>query len=45
MNDSTFDDSDVAFLEQEGDVPVTVDESLFQDMDDLDLDEELDLES
>lgn len=45
MTDDTFDDSDMAFLEDEVEAPVTVDESLFQDMDDLDLDDELDLES
>ena len=45
MTDSTFDNSDVAFLEEEGEAAVAVDESLFQDLEDLDLDEDLDLES
>lgn len=43
MTDSTLDDSDVKFLEEEGDA-VQVDESLFQDLEDLDLDEELDFD-
>ena len=39
MKDNTLDDSDVKFFEEEGDA-VTVDESLFEDMEDLDLDDE-----
>ncbi|KAK2174433.1 hypothetical protein NP493_803g00021 [Ridgeia piscesae] len=41
MTDNTLDDSDVKFLEAEGGDPVEVDESLFQDLDDLGLDDEL----
>lgn len=41
MTDTSLDDSDVKFLEEEGDTMV-VDESLFQDMDDLDLEADLD---
>jgi len=41
MSDNTLDDSDVRFLEEDGDT-VQVDETLFQDMDDLDLDEDED---
>ena len=41
LQDNTFDDSDVRFLEEESD-NVEVDESLFDDLDDLDLDGELD---
>ena len=40
MKDNTLDDSDVKFFESEGDA-VHVDESLFEDMEDLELDEEL----
>lgn len=41
QKDHTMDDSDVKFLEDEGD-KVAVDESLFQDLEDLDLDDDLD---
>ncbi|XP_076466527.1 RWD domain-containing protein 1-like [Babylonia areolata] len=41
MTDATLNDSDISFLQAEGD-NVEVDESLFEDMDDLDLDEDLD---
>nr|CAG4641259.1 EOG090X0F6V [Eulimnadia texana] len=41
MRDQTLNESDLKFLEEGGEV-VKVDESLFQDLDDLDLDEELD---
>lgn len=41
MTDATLNDSDINFLQEEGD-NVEVDESLFEDMDDLDLDDELD---
>lgn len=44
LTDNTLDDSDMKFLEDEGD-RVDVDESLFQDLEDLDLDEDLDLET
>lgn len=44
MQDHTLDDSDVKFLDEEDADAVKVDESLFQELDDLDLDEELDLE-
>lgn len=40
LTDDTLDDSDVKFFDEEGE-KVEVDESLFQDMDDLDLDEDL----
>eukprot|EP00745_Piridium_sociabile_P006842 TRINITY_DN143940_c0_g1_i1.p1 TRINITY_DN143940_c0_g1~~TRINITY_DN143940_c0_g1_i1.p1 ORF type:complete len:247 (+),score=82.23 TRINITY_DN143940_c0_g1_i1:131-871(+) len=40
MTDATLNDSDISFLQDEGD-SVEVDESLFEDMDDLDLDEDL----
>ena len=43
MKDNTLDDSDVKFFEEEGDT-VHVDESLFEDMEDLELDDELDEE-
>lgn len=39
LKDNTFDDSDVAFMEQDGGTAVEVNEALFEDMDDLDLDE------
>lgn len=39
MADSTLDDSDIKFLDDEGD-SVKVDESLFQDMEDLELEED-----
>ncbi len=39
MKDNTLDDSDVKFFEEQGDA-VHVDESLFEDMEDLDLDDE-----
>ncbi|XP_066277938.1 RWD domain-containing protein 1-like isoform X2 [Branchiostoma lanceolatum] len=42
--DTSLNDSDARFLDNEGDESVEVDESLFQDMADLDLDEDLDLE-
>ncbi|XP_074640035.1 RWD domain-containing protein 1-like [Tubulanus polymorphus] len=42
MQDHTLDDSDVKFLQESGGAVVEVDESLFQDMEDLDLDAELD---
>ena len=41
MKDNTLDDSDVKFFEAEGDA-VHVDESLFEDMEDLELDDEID---
>ena len=41
MKDNTLDDSDVKFFETEGDA-VHVDESLFEDMEDLELDDDLD---
>lgn len=41
MTDATLNDSDINFLQDEGE-NVEVDESLFEDMDDLDLDEDLD---
>ena len=44
LQDHTFDDSDVRFLEEVGDT-VEVDESLFDDMDELDLDENFEDES
>ena len=40
MTDQTLIQSDVKFLAEAGDVAITVDESLFEDMEDLDLDEE-----
>jgi len=40
MQDKTLNDSDIKFLESAGDQAVTVDESLFEDLDDLDLDED-----
>ncbi|KAL5011060.1 hypothetical protein ScPMuIL_013365 [Solemya velum] len=43
MQDASMNDSDVKFLQSEGDA-VEVDESLFQDMDDLDLDIDLEEE-
>eukprot|EP00088_Acartia_fossae_P000999 TRINITY_DN1036_c0_g1_i4.p1 TRINITY_DN1036_c0_g1~~TRINITY_DN1036_c0_g1_i4.p1 ORF type:complete len:239 (+),score=82.21 TRINITY_DN1036_c0_g1_i4:54-770(+) len=42
MQDKTLNDSDIKFLETTGDTAVTVDESLFEDLDDLDLDDESD---
>ena len=42
MTDATLNQSDVKFLAETGDVAVTVDESLFEDLDDLDLDEDSD---
>ncbi|KAK2149846.1 hypothetical protein LSH36_434g00053 [Paralvinella palmiformis] len=44
MRDHTLDDSDVKFLEEDGGTAVTVDESLFQELDDLDLEEDPDTE-
>ena len=41
MKDNTLDDSDVKFFETEGDA-IHVDESLFEDMEDLELDDDLD---
>ncbi|KAL8599280.1 hypothetical protein ACOMHN_007995 [Nucella lapillus] len=41
MTDATLNDSDITFLQEEGD-NVEVDESLFENMEDLDLDEDLD---
>eukprot|EP00088_Acartia_fossae_P021836 TRINITY_DN23207_c0_g1_i1.p1 TRINITY_DN23207_c0_g1~~TRINITY_DN23207_c0_g1_i1.p1 ORF type:complete len:243 (+),score=71.54 TRINITY_DN23207_c0_g1_i1:36-764(+) len=41
MTDKTLNDSDIKFLANTGDTAITVDESLFEDLDDLDLDEEL----
>ena len=38
--DSTLNDSDIKFLASTGDTAVTVDESLFEDLDDLDLDDD-----
>nr|ALS04740.1 RWD domain-containing protein 1 [Pseudodiaptomus poplesia] len=38
--DKTLNDSDIKFLANTGDVAVTVDESLFEDLDDLDLEDE-----
>jgi len=40
MTDTTLNDSDIKFLADAGDTAVTVDESLFEDLDDLDLDDE-----
>jgi len=40
MRDVTMNDSDIKFLAATGDTAVTVDESLFEDLDDLDLDDE-----
>jgi len=40
MTDKSLNDSDIKFLEASGDTAVTVDESLFEDLEDLDLDEE-----
>merc|ERR1719186_360607 len=40
MTDMTLNDSDVKFLAEAGDVAITVDESLFEDLDDLDLGDE-----
>jgi len=40
MTDVTLNESDIKFLAATGDTPVTVDESLFEDLDDLDLDDE-----
>ena len=40
MTDRTLLESDIKFLAEAGDEAVTVDESLFQDLDDLDLDDE-----
>ena len=39
MTDTTLNESDVKFLAETGDTAITVDESLFEDMDDLDLDD------
>jgi len=38
--DATLNDSDIKFLADSGDTAVTVDESLFEDLDDLELDED-----
>ncbi|XP_013383262.1 RWD domain-containing protein 1 [Lingula anatina] len=43
MRDSTMDDSDIKFLEGEEGDAVEVDESLFEDLDDLDIDEDEDV--
>merc|ERR1719348_960779 len=40
MTDRTLDDSDVKFLAETGDTAITVDESLFEDLDDLDIDDD-----
>ena len=40
MTDQNLIDSDIKFLADTGDQAVTVDESLFEDLDDLDLDDE-----
>jgi len=40
MTDTTLVNSDVKFLAEAGDVAVTVDESLFEDLEDLDLDDD-----
>jgi len=40
MTDKNLVESDIKFLAEAGDEAVTVDESLFQDLDDLDLDDE-----
>merc|ERR1719234_1020229 len=40
MTDGTLLESDIKFLAEAGDEAVTVDESLFEDLDDLDLDDE-----
>jgi len=42
MTDKNLVESDIKFLAEAGDEAVTVDESLFEDLDDLDLDEESD---
>merc|ERR1740131_665010 len=44
MTDTTLNDSDIKFLAETGDTAITVDESLFEDLDDLDLDDEDDSE-
>merc|ERR1712156_1010488 len=40
MTDKNLVESDIKFLAEAGDEAVTVDESLFEDLDDLDLDED-----
>jgi len=40
MTDKSLNESDIKFLATAGDTAVTVDESLFEDLDDLDLDDE-----
>merc|ERR1719334_802573 len=40
MTDTTLNESDVKFLAETGDTAITVDESLFEDLDDLELDDE-----
>ena len=40
MMDTNLIESDIKFLAETGDQAVTVDESLFEDLDDLDLDDE-----
>lgn len=42
MYDLSLNDSDLKFLAETGDTAVTVDESLFEDMDDLDIDDDED---
>merc|ERR1712059_194955 len=42
MQDMTLNDSDVKFLAETGDTAITVDESLFEDMEDLDIEDEED---
>jgi len=42
MTDKSLNDSDIKFLENTGDTAVTVDETLFEDLDDLDLDDDED---
>merc|ERR1712241_473123 len=42
MTDTTLIQSDVKFLAEAGDVAITVDESLFEDMEDLDLEDDSD---
>ncbi|XP_023334173.1 RWD domain-containing protein 1 [Eurytemora carolleeae] len=40
MSDTTLNDSDIKFLAAAGDTAITVDESLFEELDDLDIDDD-----
>jgi len=42
MTDTTLNESDLKFLAEAGDTAVTVDESLFEDLEDLDIDDDSD---